>query len=216
LPGTPPAPTYVYRLMHIDNLSLCLSRRGLHAPHHCPADGGTYRVIHDTEVQAKRGAYFISCGPRGVIHDYVSFYFGYLSPMLLRLHTGRVAGHSGDQSSLLYLVTTVQVIRDSAIPFVFSDGHGIARFTEWFDSLDRLDAVDWDTVFQRYWADTTEDMDRQRRKQAEFLIHHFCPWDLIRGIAVIDEAARARVAAIIQGFPAEMARPTKIVRQWYY
>jgi hypothetical protein len=31
--------------------------------------------------------------------------------------------------------------------FVFSDGHGLARFTEWFDDLARLDKVDWAMVY---------------------------------------------------------------------
>ena len=42
-------------------------------------------------------------------------------------------------------------------------------------------------VYQRYWKDNLDDMDRQRRKQAEFLVHRFCDWSLINEIAVIDE-----------------------------
>ena len=34
----------------------------------------------------------------------------------------------------------------------------------------RLDQVDWETVYQCYWRDEVGDMDRQRRKQAEFLM----------------------------------------------
>ncbi|MCK4390123.1 MAG: DUF4433 domain-containing protein [Desulfobacterales bacterium] len=69
----------------------------------------------------------IPCGPGGVIHDYVSFYFGYLCPMLLQLHTGRVEGYADGQDPIIYLVSTVQTVLESGSGFVFSDGHGIAR-----------------------------------------------------------------------------------------
>jgi len=47
-----------------------------------PADHGGYRAVR-----------------RGVIHDYASFYFGPRSPMLLQLHTGRVAGYNETQDA---------------------------------------------------------------------------------------------------------------------
>lgn len=34
-----PIPTTIYRVMHVDNLSVCLERGGLHAPNHAPDDG---------------------------------------------------------------------------------------------------------------------------------------------------------------------------------
>jgi hypothetical protein len=212
----PPTPTLLFRLMHIDNLELCHHRGGLHAPNHCPNDGRTYRTIHDVQVQQQRTVRTIHCGPGGVIHDYVPFYFGYLSPMLLQLHTGRVAGYTEGQEPLLYLVTTAQDIQIARLQFVFSDGHGLATYTDWFDTLERLDAVDWNMVFQRYWSDQSDDMDRQRRKQAEFLIHRFCPWAAIREIGVFNEAVRERVQATLDEGSQEMQKPVVVRRNWYY
>jgi len=61
--------------------------------------------------------------------------------------------------------------RDPAGPVgFFSDGHGIAAFTQWFDDVTNLNQIEWDMVQADYWADTIVDMDRQRRKQAEFLV----------------------------------------------
>ncbi len=165
----PPAPTPIFRLTHVDNLETLLRRGGLHAPKHTPDDGLPYRTIHNVDIQAERRVRTIPCGPRGTIHDYVSFYFGYLSPLLLQLKTGRVAGYQEGQEPLIYLVSSVQRALEEGVPFVFSDGHGIAAFTSWYDDLVDLDKVDWGMVYQRYWHDTVDDMDRQRRKQAEFL-----------------------------------------------
>jgi hypothetical protein len=200
----------------MDNLHIYLQRGGLHAPNHTPQDGLVYRTIHNVDIQRDRRTQVIPCGPRGVIHDYVPFYFGYLSPMLLQLNTGRVEGYNDGQEPLIYLVSKAQRVRDSRTAFVFSDGHGIAAFTDWYDDLDDLANVDWDMVYQRYWADSVNDMDRQRRKQAEFLVHQFCDWSLVQKIAVINDQMRAMVEAILNGFPSRLHRPVEIHSSWYY
>ena len=175
----PPIPTPIYRIIQVENLAVYLRRNALHAPLHTPEDGLIYTTIHDLEIQRMRSQERIPCGPGGTIHDYVSFYFGYLSPMLYCLHAGKVEGYKGNQETIIYLVTTCQEIERRDMEFVFSDGHGIAAFTSWFDQLSDLDQVDWQMVYQRYWSDTDADPDRQRRKQAEFLVYQSCPWDAI-------------------------------------
>ena len=214
-PETPvPVPTPIVRFMHIDNLAVCLERGGLHAPNHQP-DWATYKTIHDANVQKERAVRTIRCAPGGVIHDYVAFYFGPLSPMMLQLKTGQVAGYSDGQDPLIYLVSQAQAVDKSGADFVFSDGHGIATFTEWFNDLKDLAQVDWDVVNQRYWSDTLNDMDRQRRKQAEFLIHKVCKWSLISEIVVMSKAIETRVDAVLDEFP-ECRRPVVVRRDWYY
>ena len=131
----PDSHTLIRRLVHIENLPVLLQRRGLHAPTATPDDGTPYRTIHNREIQDRRRVCPVPCGPGGVIHDYVSFYFCARSPMLYQLHTGRVAGYNEGQSPLIYLVSSAQKVQASGVPFVFSDGHGIAAFTSWFDTL---------------------------------------------------------------------------------
>ena len=211
-----PKPTPVYRITDIDNLETCLRRGGLHAPNNWPKDGLPYRMAHNTEVQSSRGGKPITCGPGGVLHDYVPFYFGYLSVMLLNLKTGRVKGYTAGQEPMIYLVSNCQAVANSGADFVFSDGHGLAAYTGWFDDLADLDAVDWDLVYERYWSNTEADLDRQRRKQAEFLVHRFVDWGLIQDIAVIDAARKGEVEEILSRFPATMHRPVVVRRDWYY
>lgn len=142
-----PNPTPIYRFIHVDNLHVCLWRGGLHAPNHTPNNGLRYKTIHNVDIQSHRRVTRIPCGPGGVIHDYVAFYFGYLSPMMLQLKTGRIEGYNDGQEPLIYLVSTVQAVVDSGVDYVFSDGHGIAAYTEWYDDLSNLDKVDWNMVY---------------------------------------------------------------------
>jgi hypothetical protein len=150
------------------------------------------------------------------LHDYVPFYFGYLSPMLLQLKTGRVAGYNEGQEPLIYLVTTAQAVAGAGVGFVFSNGHGIAAYTGWFDDLERLNEVDWSMVYQRYWRDDVTDMDRQRRKQAEFLIYQACSWKLIQEIGVLNTRMKTRVEEILSEFEANQRPVVNARAGWYY
>lgn len=136
--------------------------------------------------------------------------------MMLKLKTGQVAGYNEGQDPLIYLVSTAQAVESAGLDFVYSDGHGLAMFTEWFEELDCLDAVDWAVVNLRYWTDTINDMDCQRKKQAEFLVHQCCPWTLIQEIVVIDVAMKQRVDSIQAAFPATQRRVVRVDRNWYY
>jgi ssDNA thymidine ADP-ribosyltransferase, DarT len=200
----------------VDNLPVILQRGGLHAPNHVPDDGLVYRTIHNVDIQNVRQIRRIPLGLCGTIHDYVPFYFGPRSPMLYQLYTGWVSGYNEGQSPLIYLVSTVQAVDKAGLSWVFSDGHGIAHFTSWFDDLADLTNVDWDAVYTRVWRDTVDDMDRQRRKQAEFLVHEFCPWEVIQGIGVISTPVQARVEAILRRFDAGKHRVVHIRGEWYY
>ncbi len=64
--------------------------------------------------------------------------------------------------------------------------------------------------------DTVDQPDRKRRKQAEFLVHRFLGWNLISGIRVCSDTARARVEDILGRYPKEMARPVRVSERWYY
>ncbi|TAK21768.1 MAG: DUF4433 domain-containing protein [Chloroflexota bacterium] len=202
-------------MVHVENLPLLLARKVLHAPNHAPADGRAYVTIHAVDVQASRHQKLVPCGPLGTIHDYVGFYFGRRSPMLYRLHTGYNVTKVL-QADIAYLVSSVQEVVAASLPFVFTDGHSLATLTAWFDDLDDLSSVDWRIVNANQWNDTPEHPDRQRRKQAEFLVYQSVPWHLIEQIIVLDPAVAARVEGILSDHPVDARRPVRVERSWYY
>lgn len=207
---------WLYRIVHIDTLSTLLQRGGLHAPNSTPADGLSYRTIHNATVQANRREHAVPCGPGGTIHDYVPFYFGPHSVMLLNLHSGRVEGYNEGQAPIVYLVSSIRRIEATGRPYVFTDGHGLAALTCWFDDPARLTEVDWDLVGQRYWSDTPEDNDRKRRKQAEFLVWEHVPWSALAGVAVMTPAMKTRVEEVLATHPAGAGTKVLVKREWYY
>lgn len=175
-----------------------------------------YRTIHRADLQEARQVRPVPKGPGGNVHDYVAFYFGPRSVMLYQLHTGWVPGYAEGQEPLVHLVSTCQAIDAAGRPFVFSDGHGLARFTTWYDTLADLVNVDWEAAYARQWNDTSEHMDRQRRKQAEFLVHQSCPWHLLTEIGVYNDAARVRVQGALNNAPNAAQVPIRVRPEWYY
>ena len=211
-----PKPTLIFRLIHLDNLNVCLRRNGLYAPKHEPDDGLPYKPIHNTDIQSERNVTHIPLGPKGTIHDYVPFYLGPRPPMLLQLHTGRVLGYGEGQEPLIYLISSVKQVEKSQAKFVFSDGHGIALYTEWFDNPSSLDDLDWEAIYSRSWRSTVNDMDRQRRKQAEFLVHKFFPWDIIKLIIVLNSKIESKIESILSQFDDSMNKKIKADKTLYY
>lgn len=213
---TIPDPVRLYRLVHIDCLATLLQRRALHAPNFAPEDGLIYKTIHDVAIQERRHHKTVPCGPGGVIHDYLPFYLGPLSPMLYKLSKSGVGDYHEGQAPLVYLVCWAHEIADAGTRFVFTDGHGIAAFTQWYDDLAQMNQLDWPLILHREWADTLEDNDRKRRKQAEFLIHQSLPWSMVKGIAVINDEMADRVRETLNQFPDTYSPPVRVVPQWYY
>lgn len=211
-----PIPTPILRIVHIDNLATLLSRKALHSSSCIPSDGLAYKLIHNTSIQEKRSHRIVPCGPGGLITDYVPFYFGYLSPMLLQIHTKQVPEYEEAQVNIVYLVSDAQKVESNRLKYVFTDGHGLKKYTKWYCNLSDLDKINWSIVNQKQWADQDDDNDRKRKKQAEFLIHKLCPWSLVSELVVIDQNAKNRVRKIFELFPTELHRPIKVMRNWYY
>jgi hypothetical protein len=59
-------------------------------------------------------------------------------------------------------------------------------------------------------------MDRKRRKQAEFLVYHSCPFNLVTGIGVYNEAARLRVEAELAANGIAATLTVEVRPEWYY
>ncbi|MGB3263607.1 MAG: DUF4433 domain-containing protein [Microcoleus sp.] len=204
----------IYHITHLDNLESIFSADGLLTYNAMRAARTQYTNIAYENIQDRRARIRVPCGAGGVLHDYVPFYFAPRSPMLYTINRGNVPNYTQGQATVIHLVSDVEDIDARGLDFVFTDGHAIMTFTDFFDNLDDLEQIDWDVMESRYWNDTNEDNDRKRRRQAEFLVRNFLPWDLITEIGVIDSTIKSQTENILQNFT---HKPSVIVRQnWYY
>ena len=214
MPGSVPQPTPILHITNIDNLPRIIANGALRTIADIRVNAVGYTSIAHQNIQDRRAHTLVPCGPRGCLHDYVPFYFCVRSPMLYTISRGNVEGYGQGQEAVIYLVSTAQKVRGANLGFVFTDGHGIMGFTDFYDDLAFLSEVDWSLMKAKYWSDTDQDPDRKRRRQAEFLSHGGFPWTLIEAIVVMNEARKAQVEGFLQG--AAHKPPVIVKRAWYY
>lgn len=213
MPGTVPLPTPIIHMTHVGNLEAIIGSGELRATSRLTAAGAAFTNIAYSSIQAQRAAKRVPCGPGGSLHDYVPFYFTRRSPMLYTINRSNVPCEGG-QGALVHLVSTAQAVADAGLGYAFSDGHGIMAYSGFYDDLARLDEIDWDIISAVQWADTVEDGDRKRRKQAEFLVRDDFPLTLFQGAVVQTEARAAEVRAMFERSDLQLR---VVVRPgWYY
>ena len=205
----------IYHITHINNLPLILKSGGLFAKKELIQQEVSHLDIAHEGIQSRRARIPVPCGAGGVLHDYVPFYFAPRSPMLYAIHKGKVAGYTQRQNPIIYLVSQAEIIKSEGIPFAFTDGHAIMQYSDFYDDLSALESsIDWAIMENKYWKGTQEDKDRERRRQAEFLIYQFCPWKLITKIGVIDSTTKFQVEEILANFNYQLQ--IDIRYHWYY
>jgi hypothetical protein len=206
----------IYHITHIHNLPGIIKAGGLW----CDEEVYSGRVaaigIAHEHIKERRRRRNVDIAPGGNLSNYVPFYFAPRPPMLYAIHKGYVEGYQGGQDHILHLVTQIELIVQRGLRFVFSDGHAEMAISKFYNDLDRLDVIDWKVMKSNWWNDTLEYPDRKRRRQAEYLVKTFLPWDLITKIGVRLVKTQAQVKAIIEQNSEDHYPIIEQERGWYY
>ncbi len=206
--------THIYHITHKDSLAGIITKGGVFAQTQMENNSIDYTNIAHDRIQDRRLTTPVPCGPGGCLHDYIPFYFAARSPMLYAIKMGKVEGRSASQTDIIYLVSSAEAIKAAKIGFVFTDGHGIMTLSEFYDDLSMLAEIDWDIMKEKYWRDTSEDPDRKRRRQAEFLVYNKFSWDLVEEIGVMNKRMQLKTADTIS--IASHKPPINLKPDWYY
>ncbi len=206
----------IFRMVHFDNLEYVL-RNGMCTRNHVLSDPA-YINIGDSDLIAQRQVYPVNIiPPGGFLGDYVPFYFGGHSPMLLNIKTGFRGIRQRPQKDIIFVICSIgSIIKQCPDRWCFTDGHAKKHITAFFNSIDDLNKVDWKTVAMQYWNDCDEDWDRMRKKQAEFLVKDYVPAACIQCIVVFDEQRKVQVEEIVQRSGLHIPVKIDINRKLYY
>ena len=132
--------------------------------------------------------------------------------MLFTIYKGNVDGYVGGQEPIIHLVSSTEAVDAKGLAWVFTEGHAVMDYTDFFDDFVDLGEIDWPLMRSRYWFDSDEYPDRCRRRQAEFLVHNFFPWTLFSEIGVFNAATAQEVNQILAGAKI----PVSVKGAWYY
>jgi hypothetical protein len=183
---------WVFRIVHYLNLPHILEH-GMHC-RRSPAALSGYVTIGSTEVMSCRDSVAVKCDPTSVINDYVPFYFGVRSPMLLKIHTGNGVPWQS-QEDIIYLCCRFSELVRSKLEWCFTDGNAATGITTFFTAEDDYATLDWTSIYATEWNDNNKDgdHDRMRKKQAEFLVKNHVPPSFIRRIVVKTEGKKRQI-----------------------
>lgn len=194
MPAPPLDKTYLYRILHWNCLPQTLER-GFYPKRH-PGFQPLPTRIGDFELADKRDGWELRTPGAGTIGEHVAFYFAGHSPMLNKIRTGYGVPKE-DQRDIVYICLKLEKVVALGLPYLFTNGQANTRRTMEYHALGDLQQLDWDVIRMRYWKDVEEDRDRERKKQAEFLLKGAVPVSAFQGIYVLDEARRTDVLRLL-------------------
>lgn len=207
----------IFHITHVSNLPSIVQSAGLWSARKMrSARAGSFVNVAHESIQVRRSTTLVPCGRGGVLHDYVPFYFAPRSPMLYTIERGNVEGYSDGQTPIVYLCAHVDDVVANALDFVFTDGHPTMRLSNWYTDLAHLGRIDWHVMRSRMWNDEPNHPDRKRKRQAEFLVHAWFPWLMVRQIVTINDTMRQRAAAVLAQAGAPHVPQIVVDGRWYY
>lgn len=186
--------TYLFRMTHIQNIPHILQCGITHIS--SPLSNGIYMPIGDTSLISTRSSFILNNGKR--LGDYIPFYLGVLTPMLYVIQKGYNQVKVTPAQDIVYCVSSVQQIIDAQLDFVFTDGHAIETLSAQYNpsNVNNIDTL-LDFVAIKDWKfKDPNDLDKKRRKQAEFLVDGDILLQAILGYVVYNDTAKDKLIAM--------------------
>jgi len=204
--------TQIFHITHVSNLPGVAAGGIVCDRERLARKLATINIAYE-DLKERRARTEVTCGPGGTLADYAPFYFAPRSPMLCAIYYDRVPGMEGKQKEIVHLVAECEAVEDAGVGFAFTDGHAIMALSDFYDSLDDLDEVDWNIMRSRYWNNDGFG-EQKRRRQAEFLVEERLPWELVREIGVATDDMAARTRKLLRGVAHQP--PVVVHADWYY
>lgn len=176
---------YVYHFTYIDNLEGII-KNGLLSTNLKSIKGINHKDIANNSIQHRRSEMRVTCGPGGVVHDYVPFYFTKRSPMLLNV----IKKKNVDQEGIIYFALPIEAIEDESVVFSDFSANTLTPPIFYSDAND-LNKLNWDIIDNRVWIPNTDRLKQQ--KMAELLIHNKVSLNDISFIVVWDTSIKNHV-----------------------
>jgi len=174
-----------------------------------------YTDVGNAEIKSNRRTRRVPISPGGFVADYVPFYFAARSPMLSSIYKGNVPTYTAGQDEVVYLLSSVDLIEQHGLRFVFTDRNAALKFARYADDATDLDEfIDWDLMEGQWWNNTPEEPDRMERRMAELLVHHHVPWSAISHVATRTRARERQASAELATVGA--TTPVSVQSGWYF
>lgn len=153
---------YFFHFTHIDNLK-DIAINGLLSVNEKNNRGLSHLNVANSSIQGRRSSMQVACGPGGVVHDYVPFYFCPRTPMFFKI----LSTKNFDQCLLVFICISIEKL--DLQKFVFTDSAANrALAPNFYDDPTDLDKLSWDEIEKKSWSASAT---VKHKKMAEALCH---------------------------------------------
>ena len=209
-----PTEPKIYHIVHVDRLPSIIADGHLWCDARIMRHRAPGTTIGMTNIKQRRLANALHSHPDLHVGDCVPFYFCPRSVMLYVIHRRHPAlEYRGGQELILHLEAdarrTVTWASRNKRRWAFTSSNAGSSYFDDYSDLTQLHKIDWDAVLANQWAG-----ERRSHKQAEFLIEHSFPWELISRIGTISPDTYRQV---VESVRSSTHRPAvEIKPAWYY
>lgn len=213
----PPSRPKIYHITHVDNLAPILADGELVSDADMIARGGPARAIGMSSIKRRRVERLeVGCHPGIKVGDCVPFYFCPRSVMLYVIHRANHAelAYRGGQNPIIHLEAdlhdVVRWVEDNDRQWAFSLSNAGSYYAQFRSGLDALDQLDWDAI----QASDFSDQSIKEGEQAELLVHHSFPFELVERIGVRSSTVKAQASLLLTGSRYEPV--VEVIPTWYF
>ena len=206
----------IYHITHVDNLPSIIRDGGLWSDAELIARGGPAASIGMGGIKRRRLDLPVDCHAGDRVGDYVPFYYCPRSIMLFLIHCANhpELTYRGGQGPILHLEAdlheAIEWAESEGKRWAFSLSNAGANYAEFRNQADQLGEINWEAVA----ATDFRSSQVKEGKQAEFLVHGFFPWHLVRRIGAISDVIQRRA---MQAMGGAAHRPVVEVHgAWYF
>ena len=197
----------IYHITDVENLPGILGRGGLDSDAIMAQKNST--VIGYGHIKERRLTQIrVNCCGGRFVGEFVPFYFCPRSPMLFTINKGNTGRQPGCQSTIVHLVSTMNVGIQSGRAWAVSDGNAGAFHTCFDADPEAVKALDWAAIRATSWQG------KQHEKAAEFLVADFFPWTGFHAVGCHNPQVAAAVSSLLQHQTHQP--PVTVHREWYY
>lgn len=210
-----PTEPKIYHIVHVDRLPSIIADGHLWCDAHIARHGAPGTTIGMSNIKQRRLTNALLSHPGLHVGDCVPFYFCPRSVMLYLIHKGNdpELAYRAGQDPILHLEAdlrqTVAWASRNNKRWAFTTSNAGSFYFDDYSDLSQLNKIDWDAVRANQWMG-----ERKLYKQAEFLIEHSFPWELI---SCIGTNALATYRQALQLVRSSTHRPAVEMKpRWYY
>lgn len=220
MPPPPPTPS-IYHIAHVDRLASIIADGFLWSDSEIVKRAPPGTTIGMNSIKQRRLTELpLSCHPGLFVGACVPFYFCPRSIMLFKIFKANdpELTYKGGQGPIIHLEAdlnqSVAWADQNARRWAFTLSNAGSYYFEDRSDLAQLGDIDWSAVQNNGWGYSGVSKSVREGKQAEFLVEHSFPWDLITRVGTRSQAVHTQVSALLQ---LSAHKPQiQIKPDWYY